>query len=63
MCTDGSFERHFKNATDGIRALEAFQKCRRWDKIEGIANGILITGRIRAVQMRQESREQYRKQE
>ena len=63
MCTDGSFERHFKNASDGIRVLEAFQKCRRWDKIEGIANGTLITGRIREVQMRQESREQYRKQE
>ena len=63
MCTDGSFERHSKNATDGIRALEAFQKCRGWDKIEGIANGILITGRIREVQMRQESRERYRKQE
>jgi len=63
MCTDGSLERRFKNATDGIRALEAFQKCRRWDKIEGIANGTLITGRIREVQMRQESREQYRKQE
>lgn len=63
MCTDGSFERHSQNAADGIRALEAFQKCRRWDKIEGIANGTLITGRIREAQMRQEGREQYRKQE
>lgn len=63
MCTDGSFERRFKNAADGIRALEAFQKCRRWDKIEGIANGTFITGRIREVRMRQEGREQYRKQE
>ena len=63
MCTDGSFERHSQNAADGIRALEAFQKCRRWDKIEGIANGTLITGRIREAQMRQDSREQYRKQE
>lgn len=63
MCTDGSFERHFKNAADGIRVLEAFQKCHRWDKIEGIANGTFITGRIREVQMRQESREQDRKQE
>ena len=37
MCTDGSFERHSQNAADGIRALEAFQKCRRWDKIKEIA--------------------------